>query len=171
MVQELTRQVIAGNHIFFLNLKLYLMNWLRNNLSKSISAGSDRAGRTGSSRISNIWSKILIFCSISNAEKKSIVSEISHCFDFPCDCGNKLSTASSLRFARNNRTVKCDRYSIQALFWSIKVIFFIISWELNSLRHLFNFHQCHCRHGFEKFEILNLTAIPWSITSYISWMT
>ena len=54
-------------------------------------------GGAGSTRISNIWPKRNIFCTISSI-KKLVDSEISRCIDFPYDCRKKLLTASSHHF-------------------------------------------------------------------------
>ena len=43
-----------------------------------------------------LYGKKKTFFSLSNAEKMLIVSEISRWFDFPYDCGKKLSTATTV---------------------------------------------------------------------------
>ena len=66
--------------------------------------GAIRLSRVGSSRLLNKWTKDKIFCSIRYIEK-IIVSEISRFLKVPYDCGNRLSTASSLRFDLASLTI------------------------------------------------------------------
>ena len=73
---------------------------------KSVSAGPGRVG-TGRSRpgrfIPDIDYIIKKNTFLFNKQyQKSLVSEVSRCFDFPYECGKKVLTASSLRGARKN---------------------------------------------------------------------
>ena len=77
-------------------IPIFWTNW------EIISQRASGLGRAGSSRISNIWSKINISRSTSKIEKGNCLRDMA-LFSFPYDCGKKLSTASSLHVVRFNK--------------------------------------------------------------------
>ena len=82
---------------------LYHFKWMRNNLSKNVTAGSGRArpgrigsGRAGLSRLLIITSKINKFCSIIRIEKSRGIGDIA-LFDSPMQVKCEVITKNARR--------------------------------------------------------------------------